>query len=83
MLVSDWSRRFIHSASWGCKVRFSQGVIIDPAVDAEAGATCGSKNGSAEEEKFGGDWRQTELATLSKQEPRRLGEGLSNEAQSE
>ena len=53
MLVPDWYRRFIHGASWGCKVRISQGVIIDPAVDAEAGATCGSKYGSAEEGCFG------------------------------
>jgi hypothetical protein len=31
----------------------SQGVIIDIAVHAEAGATCGSKYGSAEEGSFG------------------------------
>jgi len=53
MLVPDWYRRFIRGASWGCKVRFSQGVIIDQAVYAEAGATCGSKCGSAEEGSFG------------------------------
>jgi len=53
MLVPDWYRRFIRGASRGCKVRFSQGVIIDPAVDAEAGATCESKYGSAEEGSFG------------------------------
>jgi hypothetical protein len=35
--VPDWSRRFIRGASRGCKVRFSEGVIINPAVDAEAG----------------------------------------------
>ena len=53
MLVPDWTRRFIRGASRGCKVRFSQGDIIDPAVDAEAGATRGSNYGSAEEESFG------------------------------
>jgi len=31
------TRRFIRGASRGCKVRFSQGDIIDLAVDAEAG----------------------------------------------
>jgi hypothetical protein len=30
-------RRFIRGASRGCKVRFSQGDIIDSAVDAKAG----------------------------------------------
>jgi len=30
-------RRFIRGASRGCKVRFSQGEIIDSAVDAKAG----------------------------------------------
>jgi len=30
-------RRFIRGASRGCKVRFSQGDIIDSAVDVEAG----------------------------------------------
>jgi hypothetical protein len=30
-------RRFIRGASRGCKVRFSQGDIIDSAVDAETG----------------------------------------------
>ena len=37
MLVPDWSRRFIRGESRGCKVRFSQGEIIEPAVDAEMG----------------------------------------------
>jgi len=33
----EWTRRFIRGASRGCKVRFSQGDIIDSAVDAETG----------------------------------------------
>jgi len=33
----EWTRRFIRGASRRCKVRFSQGDIIDSAVDAETG----------------------------------------------
>ncbi len=75
MLVPDWYRRFTHGASRGCKVRFSQGVIIDSAVDAEAGATCGSRYGSAEEGSFGATRDGRNRRHRATQEPGRLGDG--------
>jgi len=83
MLVPDWSRRFIRGASRGCKVRFSQGVIIDPAVDAEAGATCGSKYGSAEEESFGATRDKRNRRRRTTKDPGRLGNLLDDEAKQE
>lgn len=83
MLVPDWYRRFIRGASRGCKVRFSQGVIIDPAVDAEAGATCGSKCGSAEEVSFGATRSRRNRRHRARQNSGRLGGRSSDEARSE
>jgi len=57
------TRRFIRGANRGCKVRFSQGDIIDPAVEAEAGVSLWKPIRISRGREFWGDPGQTESAT--------------------
>ena len=60
---------------------------IQPGSNHRPGCRCGSRRNLWKQirisrgRKFRGDSRQTESAPLNKQEPGRLGEGLSDEAQ--
>ena len=71
LMRPDWSRRFIRGASRGCKVRFRQGEIIDPAADVKRGNSR-SRCGSAEEQRFGET--RIEVESANGEETRDLGQ---------